>query len=377
MAAAAAASSSSSSGAEVESGMTIALESNDGEIFWVTEASARQSKLIEDLIDSGINHPYKLPNVDSEMLKAVIEYCDEHGNNNPATDEERKARKDFDVGFRGKLDGDKGLLNKVIKAAKYLSIEGLLEEIREAFNIPDGRTAFEYEAPKDKRMIALTSKEGELFLVTEASARQSKLIEGMIDSGFAHPYKLPNVDSETLKAVIEYCDEHGNNNPATEEERKARKDFDVGFRGKLDGDKDLLIKVIMAAHYLDIEGLITTTRRNTKAWDNGFAEVITGDGDLNIHVLLDLIRKRVVDALAHTGGNSLSSSEVDILGEFRKKIDTYLGEMGGQDDFLGLMINPSIPSHHIFVDAVADGVAELVRSMYVYYILRTRGVDAI
>uniref|UniRef100_A0A0D9X1S3 SKP1 component POZ domain-containing protein n=1 Tax=Leersia perrieri TaxID=77586 RepID=A0A0D9X1S3_9ORYZ len=120
---AAAASSSSSSGAEAaESGMTIALAnsrmialmSNDGDIFWVTEASARQSKLIEDMIVSGvITHPYELPSVDAETLKAVIEYCDEHGNNNSDTDEERKALRDFDVGFRGKLDGDKGLLIKI------------------------------------------------------------------------------------------------------------------------------------------------------------------------------------------------------------------------------------------------------------------------
>uniref|UniRef100_A0A0E0AMY5 SKP1-like protein n=1 Tax=Oryza glumipatula TaxID=40148 RepID=A0A0E0AMY5_9ORYZ len=146
---------------EKESGSSrmIALKSNDEKLVEVTEASARQSRAIANLIDDGCADVIPLPNVDSKTLAKVIPYCDEHGRANSGTDEERAALRRFDADFVGELDKDKASLIDVIMAANYLNIQGLLditcqrvadtigsataEEIREAFDIEDDLTEAE------------------------------------------------------------------------------------------------------------------------------------------------------------------------------------------------------------------------------------------
>uniref|UniRef100_I1QCD4 SKP1-like protein n=2 Tax=Oryza glaberrima TaxID=4538 RepID=I1QCD4_ORYGL len=146
---------------EKESGSSrmITLKSNDEKLVEVTEASARQSRAITNLIDDGCADVIPLPNVDSKTLAKVIPYCDEHGRANSGTDEERAALGRFDADFVGELDKDKASLIDVIMAANYLNIQGLLditcqrvadtigsataEEIREAFDIEDDLTEAE------------------------------------------------------------------------------------------------------------------------------------------------------------------------------------------------------------------------------------------
>uniref|UniRef100_A0A0D9X1Q1 SKP1-like protein n=1 Tax=Leersia perrieri TaxID=77586 RepID=A0A0D9X1Q1_9ORYZ len=146
-----------------ESGRMIRLRSNDGELVEVAEASARQSKLIEEMIDSGNADPsIPLPNVDSKTLAMVIQYCDKHAAAAAAADTtEAKDLKAWDDGFVHKLDMS-GPLFDVIAAADYLNMDGLLdlackrvadeikdktpEEIREAFNIVNDLSEEEEEA---------------------------------------------------------------------------------------------------------------------------------------------------------------------------------------------------------------------------------------
>ncbi|BAF22244.1 SKP1-like protein 11 [Oryza sativa Japonica Group] len=117
------------------------------------------------------------------------------------------------------------------------------------------------EKESGSRMITLTSNEGKAFVVTEASARQSATIRSMVDDGGCvdKGFPLPNVDSKTLARVIQYCDEHGNKEPHTVDERAALAKFDRDFIAELDADKAFLYDVTMAANYLHIQGLLALT----------------------------------------------------------------------------------------------------------------------
>ncbi|EEC82479.1 hypothetical protein OsI_26929 [Oryza sativa Indica Group] len=130
----------------------ITLKSSDGEPVEVTEASARISKVIGDKIDAGRGgEAIPLPHVDNKTLKKVIEYCDEHANENSDTDEQKEELKNWDKAFIDELDEDDGsFLFLVLLASSYLKIDGLLdltyqrvadnskakttEEIRKAFS---------------------------------------------------------------------------------------------------------------------------------------------------------------------------------------------------------------------------------------------------
>nr|BAC07055.1 putative Skp1(S-phase kinase-associated protein1) [Oryza sativa Japonica Group]BAC10864.1 putative Skp1(S-phase kinase-associated protein 1) [Oryza sativa Japonica Group] len=107
----------------------ITLKSSDGEPVEVTEASARISKVIGDKIDAGRGgEAIPLPHVDKKTLKKVIEYCDEHANENSDTDEQKEELKNWDKAFIDELDEDDGsFLFLVLLASSYLKIDGLLD----------------------------------------------------------------------------------------------------------------------------------------------------------------------------------------------------------------------------------------------------------
>nr|XP_043634455.1 SKP1-like protein 1A [Erigeron canadensis] len=150
------ASSSSSSSKKL-----VVLKSSDGETFEVEEVVAMQSETIkhmieDDCVDSGI----PLPNVTSNILSKVIEYCKKHvkdaGDNADVSEKDLKA---FDEEF---IKVDQGTLFDLILAANYLNIKGLLdltcqtvadmmknkqpEEIRKMFNIKNDFTPDEEAA---------------------------------------------------------------------------------------------------------------------------------------------------------------------------------------------------------------------------------------
>ncbi|XP_015695028.1 SKP1-like protein 11 [Oryza brachyantha] len=142
---------------EKESGRMITLKSSDGELLDVTEASARQSQIFTQLIESGSADPHiLLPIVDAETLKKVIEYCDKH-----ATDGDNEELENWDETFINELYEDRERLFEVIRASNYLCIDGLLnltcdkvadtlksktlQEIREAYNIHNDLTEEEEE----------------------------------------------------------------------------------------------------------------------------------------------------------------------------------------------------------------------------------------
>ncbi|WVZ60405.1 hypothetical protein U9M48_010432 [Paspalum notatum var. saurae] len=145
----------------------IVLKSSDGEEFQVEEAVAMESQTLRHMIeDDCAENGILLPNVTSNILTKVIEYCNKHIHDaKPAADTFNASAfgagedlKNWDSEF---VKVDQATLFDLILAANYLDIKGLLdltcqtvadmmkgkspEEIREMFNIKNDLTPEEEE----------------------------------------------------------------------------------------------------------------------------------------------------------------------------------------------------------------------------------------
>ncbi|CAL1688805.1 unnamed protein product [Lasius platythorax] len=147
----------------------IKLQSSDGEVFEVDVEIAKCSvtikTMLEDLgMDEDEEEVVPLPNVNSAILRKVIQWASYHKDDPPPPedDENKEKRTDdissWDADF---LKVDQGTLFELILAANYLDIKGLLdvtcktvanmikgktpEEIRKTFNIKNDFTASEEE----------------------------------------------------------------------------------------------------------------------------------------------------------------------------------------------------------------------------------------
>jgi len=137
----------------------IKLQSSDGEIFPVDVQIGRCSltikTMLEDLgMEDGEEELIPLPNVNSAILRKVIQWATHHKDDPAPTEEDENKEKrtddisSWDADF---LKVDQGTLFELILAANYLDIKGLLdvtcktvanmikgktpEEIRKTFNI--------------------------------------------------------------------------------------------------------------------------------------------------------------------------------------------------------------------------------------------------
>uniref|UniRef100_A0A8R7PV68 SKP1-like protein n=1 Tax=Triticum urartu TaxID=4572 RepID=A0A8R7PV68_TRIUA len=125
------------------SGKIITLKSSDGMLFKVSEAAARLSVLLADMIDQGCAKGIiQLPNVDARALVTVIEYCNEHaasaatanpdanhgvaeGSSSCNSEASGEALKEWD---RKLVDGlSQDALYDLIMAVNFLHIKGLLD----------------------------------------------------------------------------------------------------------------------------------------------------------------------------------------------------------------------------------------------------------
>jgi len=148
---------------------SIKLQSSDGEIFDVdveiAKASVTIKTMLEDLgMDDDDDEVVPLQNVNSAILKRVIQWATHHKDDPQPQDEDdnKDKRTDdihpWDADF---LKVDQGTLLELILAANYLDIKGLLdvtcktvanmmkgkspEEIRKQFNIKNDFTQSEEE----------------------------------------------------------------------------------------------------------------------------------------------------------------------------------------------------------------------------------------
>jgi len=148
---------------------TITLLSNDHDEIKVEKEVAERSMLIknmmEDLGDDALGVPVPIPNVNSQVLKKVIEWC-QHHKSDPATpadddSDSRKKTTDIDEWDQKFMQVDQEMLFEIILASNYLDIKPLLdvgcktvanmikgkspEEIRKTFNITNDFTPEEEE----------------------------------------------------------------------------------------------------------------------------------------------------------------------------------------------------------------------------------------
>lgn len=149
---------------------TITLTSSDNERFetdiQVAKCSGTIRTMLDDLgvDDSDNNAPVPLPNVNSAILKKVLQWANYHKDDPISSDEDENKEKrtddisSWDADF---LKVDQGTLFELILAANYLDIKGLLdvtcktvanmikgklpEEIRKTFNIKNDFTPAEEE----------------------------------------------------------------------------------------------------------------------------------------------------------------------------------------------------------------------------------------
>ncbi|KDN53241.1 putative negative regulator sulfur controller-3 [Tilletiaria anomala UBC 951] len=111
-------------------------------------------------------------------------------------------------------------------------------------------------------MVKLSTSDGEEFTVERDVAERSVLIKQMLEdigeSDQAIP--LPNVSSQVLKKVLEYCEHHrADPTPTVEEAEESRKRVtDIGEWDQkfINVDQEMLFEIILAANYLDIKPLL-------------------------------------------------------------------------------------------------------------------------
>ncbi|KAK8088672.1 E3 ubiquitin ligase complex SCF subunit scon-3 [Apiospora hydei] len=148
---------------------TIRLQSNDNHVMDVDKAVAERSLLIknmlEDLGDAAASETIPIPNVTEPVLRKVIEWCEHHRGDPPATNEEesdtRKRTTEIEEWDQKFMQVDQEMLFEIILASNYLDIKPLLdvgcktvanmikgkspEEIRKTFNITNDFTPEEEE----------------------------------------------------------------------------------------------------------------------------------------------------------------------------------------------------------------------------------------
>ncbi|KAK7590285.1 hypothetical protein V9T40_001898 [Parthenolecanium corni] len=147
----------------------IKLQSCDNEVFTIDYEVAKCSTTIKTMVDDlgleeGDDEVVPLPNVNSSILRKVIQWATYH-KDDPAVpeEEENKEKRTDDISSWDSdfLKVDQGTLFELILAANYLDIKGLLdvtcktvanmikgktpEEIRKTFNIKNDFTPEEEE----------------------------------------------------------------------------------------------------------------------------------------------------------------------------------------------------------------------------------------
>ena len=121
--------------------MSVQLFTGDGSVFFVDEEVAKQSETIAHIIeDMGTEDPVPIPNVDSDTLKLIIQFCEFYSNHHVEEED-----KEFDSVF---FDMDINKIILVLSAANFLNISRLLKKASMAVaNLIRGRS------PKELRTL--------------------------------------------------------------------------------------------------------------------------------------------------------------------------------------------------------------------------------
>ncbi|XP_044508438.1 SKP1-like protein 1B [Mangifera indica] len=124
------------------------------------------------------------------------------------------------------------------------------------------------------RKITLTSSNGEAFEVDEVVVLESQTIKHMINpDAIENRISLPNVTSEILSKVIEYCKKHVE---ATQSD-----DLNTWDAEFVNVDRATLFALTNAANYLKINSLVDLTCQT-------FADMIRGQTGEGIREILNI-----------------------------------------------------------------------------------------
>ncbi|KAF2457191.1 E3 ubiquitin ligase complex SCF subunit sconC [Lineolata rhizophorae] len=113
------------------------------------------------------------------------------------------------------------------------------------------------------QMVTLTTSDNVDIQVERAVAERSILIKNLLEdlggeSGEAIP--IPNVNESVMKKVLEWCEQHKKDPPATADDdsdsRKKSTDIDDWDQKFMQVDQEMLFEIILAANYLDIKALL-------------------------------------------------------------------------------------------------------------------------
>ncbi|XP_004517085.1 SKP1-like protein 14 [Cicer arietinum] len=107
-------------------------------------------------------------------------------------------------------------------------------------------------AAEKSSMITLVAADNSVFEVEANIAKEMKTVQSYIDEFDQNTVQipLPNVFSNDLAMIIEYCKKHA----SEEESKEAKEEFDVEFVKRMKSDDKL--RLIQAASYLNIESLL-------------------------------------------------------------------------------------------------------------------------
>ncbi|XP_038723880.1 SKP1-like protein 1A [Tripterygium wilfordii] len=120
---------------------------------------------------------------------------------------------------------------------------------------------FRWYSMASSKKVTLISSDGERFEVDEEIALLSQTAKHMIeDECVDGGIPTPNVTSNILAKVIEYCKKHVESSKA-EDRSAAEEELKAWDAELVKVDQATLIDIIMAANYLNIKGLFDLTCR--------------------------------------------------------------------------------------------------------------------
>lgn len=116
---------------------------------------------------------------------------------------------------------------------------------------------------KGPQTITLVSNDGVPITVERQVAERSMLIVNMLEDlgeGAGAEVPIPNVNESVLKKVIEWCEHHKGDPPATADDdsdsRKKTTDIEEWDQKFMQVDQEMLFEIILASNYLDIKPLL-------------------------------------------------------------------------------------------------------------------------
>jgi len=113
------------------------------------------------------------------------------------------------------------------------------------------------------KLINITTSDGVPMSVQRPVAERSILIKNLLEDlggESEESIPIPNVNEAVMKKVLEWCEHHRNDPPATQDDdsdsRKKSTDIDEWDQKFMQVDQEMLFEIILAANYLDIKALL-------------------------------------------------------------------------------------------------------------------------